>query len=249
MIEIGFFIKKIIGFWILPLSICVLFIASGLILLWLKKYQKQGKYLATIGLLLLFIFSWQPTSYRLLAPIESQYSKFDNMPVDYIVVLGNEVISDSRLSPFEQLSSSARARLMEGLRIVRAQPHTKIIFSGYAGKNNKSCAEVYAQAATEFGLDASRIIKLSEPKDTHDEAISVKEIVGEKTVALVTSASHMARSKYYFDQAGVNSIAAPTFYLAKQKPYLDLKFNADGLLQSERAIHEYVGQIWQRIKD
>lgn len=248
LLELGFLLKKFMGFWLMPLSICVLLLATGLMLIWLNKQIKLGKILATSGLILLVFFSWQPTSQKLLAPIENQFPKFQDAPVDYIVVLGNEVIGDPRLSALEQLSSSARARLIEGIRIANLQPSSQLIVSGYPGNNNRSCADVYAEAAIRLGIEPNRIIKLSEPKDTHDEAMAVKDIVTDSKVALVTSASHMARAEYYFQQANVNVIAAPTFYLAKEKPYTDLKFNADGLYQSERAIHEFVGQIWQRIK-
>lgn len=233
----------------MPLSICVALLTVAVILFWLNKYQKLAKILASSSLVLLIVFSWQPTSQTLLAPIENAYPKFNNAAVDYIVILGNEVIGDERLSPIEQLSSSARARLMEGLRIAKDQPDARLIVSGYAGKNNQSCADVYAASAISLGIQPSRITVLSEPKDTHDEAIAVKHLVADAPVALVTSASHMARAVYYFKQANVNTIAAPTFYLAKDKPYIDWKFNADGLYQSERAIHEFIGQIWQRVKN
>ncbi|GAA6134545.1 envelope biogenesis factor ElyC [Oceaniserpentilla sp. 4NH20-0058] len=249
MLELGFFIKKVIGFWLMPLSICVALLTVAVILFWLNKYQKLAKVFASLSLVLLIVFSWQPTSRTLLAPIENAYPTFNGSAVDYIVVLGNEVIGDKRLSPIEQLSSSARARLMEGLRIAKKQPNAHLIVSGYAGKNNQSCAEVYAAAAITLGIQPSRITVLSEPKDTHDEAIAVKQLVDNAPVALVTSASHMARAAYYFQQASVNTIPAPTFYLAKDKPYMDLKFNADGLYQSERAVHELIGQLWQRLKN
>lgn len=248
MLELGFILKKLIGFWLMPLSICVALITTGLLLIWLNRHLKTGKILASSGLALLLIFSWQPTSHLLLSPIEAAYPKFDDRPVHYIVVLGNEVIGDKRLSAIEQLSSSARARLFEGIRIAKQQPNSILILSGYAGKNNRSCAEVYTEAAIALGVEPERIITLSEPKDTHDEAVAVKEIVQEKPTALVTSASHMQRAAYYFDQAAVDVTPAPTFYLAKDKPYVDWRFNADGLYQSERAIHERIGQLWQRLK-
>jgi len=248
MLEAGFILKKIIGFWLMPLSISVTLIALGLTLIWLNRHIKTGKILATCGLLFLLIFSWQPSSHLLLSPIESAYPKFNNSAVDYIVVLGNAVTSDERLSAIEQLSNSARARLFEGVRIAKQQPQSKLILSGYAGNNNRSCAEVYSEAAISLGIKPERIITLSEPKDTHDEAVAVKAIVNDKATALVTSASHMQRAAYYFEQAGINVISAPTFYLAKGKPTFDWRFNADGLYQSERAIHERIGQLWQRLK-
>lgn len=247
MLELGFFLKKMIGFWLMPLSICILLLGIGLILMWRNTHIRIAKYIVTGATCLLFLFSWQPVGHWLLSPIESNHKSFNNQAVDYVVVLGNQVISDHRLLPLDQLSSSGRSRLLEGLRIAHAQPNTQLILSGYAGNNNKSCAEVYSLAAQSLGFNKTRIIELHEPKDTHDEARLVKEIVGDSTVALITSASHMTRAMFEFEQLNINAIAAPTFYLAKDRPYFEWRFNADGLYQSERAIHERLGQIWQSI--
>jgi len=232
----------------MPMSLAVLCLVLGLIFLWLNRHIRLGKILCSLGVFILLIFSWQPISQPLMQTAEDAYPKFEDQPVDYVVVLGNEVISDPRLSILDQLSSSARSRLLEGLRIANAQPNSTLIVSGYAGNNTMSCAEAYKLAAIALGFDQQRIIELRDPKDTHEEALAVKALVQDKSIALVTSASHMQRAMYYFEMQNIQATAAPTFYLAKQRPYTEWRFNADGLKQSERAIHEWLGQLWQRIK-
>ncbi len=244
----AFLLKKFIAFWLMPLSFSAALIAIGLLLLWLTKRQKLGKILSSTGLLLLLIFSWNPISTEFLRPIEQTHGLFTGQKkVNYIVVLGNQVNSDNGINLMSQLSSSARARILEGIRLAKLQPHSKLIVSGYAGNNSKSCAEVYAQVAIQQGIAQNRIIELREPKDTKEEAQAVKTIVAEQTIALVTSASHMPRAFQFFKNENIKTIAAPTFYLAKNTDSMDFKFNAEGLLKSERAIHEYVGRAWQRI--
>ncbi len=232
----------------MPMSLAVLLLITGLALLWFTRHGRLGKILCSLGVVVLVFFSWQPISTPLMQSIEHAYPAFPEQSVDYVVVLGNEIISDPRLSILDQLSSSARSRLLEGLRIANKQPNTTLIVSGYAGDNTMSCAEAYKLAAIALGFDGTRIIELREPKDTHEEAMATKDIVQDGTVALVTSASHMQRAMYYFEQQGINVIAAPTFYLAKQRPFIEWRFNAEGLQQSERAIHEWLGQLWQRLK-
>lgn len=233
----------------MPMSFTSLLIGSGLILLWLKRHETLGKSLATCGLLLLIIFSWNPTSTGLLKPIEQSNTPFDDtQDVDYVVVLGSGVTSDPNVPLSSHLSSSARARLLEGLRIANMRPNSKLIVSGFAGSNSKSCAEVYALVAKELGFDPTRIIELREPKDTEEEAIAVKNLVGESKIALVTSASHMPRAFKFFQQNNVNAIPAPSFYLAKSMENTDWRFEASGLYKSERAIYEYIGQLWQWLK-
>jgi uncharacterized SAM-binding protein YcdF (DUF218 family) len=247
--ELGFLLKKIIGFWLMPLSLSVLFIALGLLLLWFSKRQTMGKIFTTCGLALLLLFSWQPVATQLLRPIEQTYAGFNTQQqVDYVVVLGNLVESDESVPQHSHLSSSATARILEGLRIARAQPNSMLIVSGYKGNNSVSCAQAYADFAISLGFDAGRIIKLEAPKDTKEEAEAVSRIIGDKSMALVTSASHMTRAFNFFKQQHLNATPAPTFYLAKQTQSTNLRFESSGLLKSERAIYEYIGLLWQWLK-
>lgn len=232
----------------MPMSLSTLLIALGLILLWLKRHETLGKSLASCGLFLLLILSWNPVSTYLLKPIEQINTPFPNVPVNYVVVLGSGVKSDPKVPLSSHLSSSSRARLLEGLRIANMQPKSKLIVSGFAGNNSKSCAEVYALVAKELGFDPSRIIELRDPKDTEEEALAVKSIVEDKTIALVTSASHMPRAFKFFQQNNINAIPAPSFYLAKTMENTDWRFDSSGLYKSERAIYEYIGQLWQWLK-
>jgi uncharacterized SAM-binding protein YcdF (DUF218 family) len=244
--EFGFLLKKIIGFWMLPLSLCILLLTAGLILLWLDKHKTLGKTLCTIGLGALIVFSWNPTANFLLRPIEHQITIFDlTQPVEYVMVLGNRINADSRMPIMNHLSSTALKRLLEGIRIVNAQPNSKLIVSGYDSPGEKSCAEAYADAAVILGINPHRIIVLPEPKDTKEEAIAAKAIVGSNTIALVTSASHMPRALEYFNQQGIQTIPAPSNHLTPRAHNISWRFDAQGLQKSEIAFYERLGQAWQ----
>ena len=245
----GFWLKKIIGFWMMPMSFSMALIIIGLLFLIFSQRQTLAKTLCGLGVFALLLFSWNPFSTALLRPIEQYHSAFDtSQEVDYVLVLGNGVTSDESVPKYSHLSSSATARLLEGLRIARAQPDTILIVSGYAGKNSISCAQAYAEMAIDMGINPERIIKLEDPRDTHEEALAAKDIIGDARLALVTSASHMPRAYNYFASQNINTFTAPTFYLAKYSEQSNLKFNAEGLLKSERAIYEYVGLLWQWFK-
>lgn len=249
MLEIGFLIKKIIAFWLMPLSLVVILLSLAVFFLWKKPKAKTGKVLASISLACLIIFSWNPVSTPLLRTIEQSNTPFDmSQPVEYVVVLGNEVTSDPSVPLSSHLSSSATARLLEGLRILSANPNAQLIVTGYANKNTKSSAQVYKEVAMSLGVTSDRIIALDWPKDTEEEAQAVKQIVGDNVIALATSASHMPRAIEFFYQENIHAIAAPTFYLAKYSEQTDWQFNAAGLLKTERAIYEYLGQLWQWLK-
>lgn len=245
----GFWLKKTIGFWMMPMSFCMALIAIGLVLFIFSKRQSLAKTFSITGLLLLFLFSWHPFSNVLLRPIEQTHSPFDiQQTVDYVLVLGNGVESDKDVPKHSNLSSSATARLLEGLRIIRAQPNSTLIVSGYKSNNTISCAQAYADLAISMGVDPKRIIKLEEPKDTYEEAVAAKNIIGDKNLALVTSASHMPRAFKYFQQQNINTTTAPTFYLVKYTDTTNWRFDASALAKSERAIYEYIGMLWQWLK-
>ena len=245
----GFWLKKIIGFWMMPMSFCMALILIGLGFWLFSRRQTLAKIFTISGFILLFLFSWHPFSNFLLRSIEQTHAAFNvQQPVDYIMVLGNEVISDPDVPKHSHLTSSATARLLEGLRILRAQPNAKLIVSGYKGNNTISCAQAYAEMAISMGVDPKRIIKFEEPKDTFEEAVLAKEVVGDKTIALVTSASHMPRAFKYFQQQNIKATPAPTYYLVKYTDNTNWRFEASALAKSERAIYEYVGMLWQWLK-
>ncbi len=245
----GFWLKKTIGFLMMPMSFCMALMLAGLCLWLFSKRQKLAKTLSIAGVFLLFLFSWHPFSNALLRPIEQTHPPFDiQQSVDYVLVLGNGVESDKDVPQHSHLSSSATARLLEGLRIIRSQPNSTLIVSGYKGDNAISCAQTYADMAITMGVDPARIIKFEEPKDTFEEALAAKNIIGNKSLALVTSASHMPRAYKYFQQQGINATSAPTFYLVKYTGTTNWRFNASALAKSERAIYEYVGMLWQWLK-
>lgn len=243
----AFLLKKLIGFSLMPMTTSVIFIVAGLAFLFFNKWQRTAKVLIAFGLTYLVIMSWSPTGTWLLRPIEQTYSPIsEDIIPDFILVLGSAASSDPDVPLASQLSSSARARIHKGIRLAKLHQHSQLILTGYAGQNSRAIAEVYKDFAIKLGVSQERIITVPEAKDTAEEAQAAKNIINGKTLALVTSASHMKRAVLLFEQQGLSPIPAPTFYLAKWPS--DWRFGSTGLLMSERAIHEHVGYFWAWLK-
>ena len=85
-------------------------------------------------------------------------------------MLGSGYETDDRLSYSGQLNPSGLARLVEGIRLQRLMPGSKLIFSGYAGDQPLPQAEVSALAAQELGIDSIAIYILCKPWNTKTEA-------------------------------------------------------------------------------
>ena len=242
----GFILKKLIGFCLMPMTTAVILILLGLTLLVASKRQLLGKSLVGVGVFYLVLMSWSPFGTWLLRPIEQTYAPIaDTIEPDFVVVLGNAVSSDEAVPLASQLSSSARARIQEGIRLLHKHPNAILIVTGYPGHNTRPIAEVYAEYALSQGIEESRIIRVDDAKDTREEAQAAGKISAGKTLALVTSASHMPRAMLLFQQQGVTPVAAPTYYIAKWPA--DWRFGSEGLLKSERAIYEYLGLAWAQV--
>jgi uncharacterized SAM-binding protein YcdF (DUF218 family) len=247
-----FIFKKIVATILLPLPVALIISGLGLYLLWFTKWQRLGKLAVTFGVLIILLLSSTPASNFVISSLENSYSSFDveKEPVNFVMVLGSGHVSDPRLPVTSQLGSTSLSRLIEGVRIYRANPGAKLIFSGYGGGDPVSNAEVGANVALALGVPESDLIKESRAKDTSSEARLIKEVIGEYPFALVTSANHLPRAMALFKKQGLNPIPAPADFLVKTRPNqsYEFKFSGNNLQKSERAIHEYLGIAWAKLR-
>jgi uncharacterized SAM-binding protein YcdF (DUF218 family) len=251
--------KKIVSqfFYPLPLSLEISFL--GLFLLWFTSKQKTGKVLVSIGFLILTPLSYGPISDQLLASLESRYISYDANDSDenskfkarFVVVLGGGHTSDPTLPITSQIDGFSLVRLVEGIRIYRKYPSSRLLLSGGGAFQPVPNAEAMASVAKEIGVNANDMITETKSKDTKDEANMIKPMVGSNPFILVTSAWHMPRAMAMFKRQGMNPIPAPTGHLAKKRGLLKPRAffpNIDDLYKSKWAIHEYLGMAWAKLR-
>lgn len=245
--------KSILSALLLPMSIFwVLVLISG-ILYWRKK-NKPSRLLGMISLLWLLVISTPFLPNALASYLENRYDVVSpdglgstNQPVN-ILVLGASHTPDERLPATDQLSEVALTRLVEGIRLHRLLPNSRLITSGSAGREGPSQAEVFGKAAVLLGVEEKNIVRLNFPKNTWTEALEYKRLLGDSAqLIVVTSAMHMPRSMKLFKKAGLQPVAAPTNYLIKQGKY-NSSWNwipsSKHINKMECAAHEYVGMVW-----
>lgn len=248
-----FTLKKVIGGMLLPLPFLLLAIGAGLMLLWFSRFQKTGKVMISAGWLALFLLSLQPVADGLLRPIESRYPTWqETRKVDYIVVLGGGYTWNPEWAPSSNLISNSLPRLNEGIRLWRANPGSKLIFTGaHALTNPVSTAEAGARVAESLGVPRADIITLEQPKDTEEEALAVKRTIGNAPFLLVTSASHLPRAMIFFQRVGLDPLPAPANQLAIDSPLNPWEYALPSpvwLMHSDRVGYETLGRIWQWLK-
>jgi uncharacterized SAM-binding protein YcdF (DUF218 family) len=258
-----FILKKLLAqlFFPMPVSLGICFL--GLLLLWFTTKQRTGKIVVSVGLLVLTLMSYPVISDRLLGPLESKYHPYEiknstenaparsRYPVRFIVVLAGGHTSDPKLPAASQLGPSSLVRLIEGIRIYRKHPGSKLVLSGGAVFDPVPNSQVMARVAREVGVDGTDIILESTSRDTKDEARAIRPIVGNDPFILVTSASHMPRSVAMFKRLGMNPVPAPTGHRVKENQGSgpgSFFPNAGNLRKSEAAFYEYLGLAWATLR-
>jgi len=227
-----FALKKLLSSFLMPLSIGLILFVVGLIFLYVSKY-KRAKFFLTLSFLWITMVSYSPFSNAILAPLESQHVKLEQQnPVKYILLLGGDF----------------KGRSHEAIKLYHQIPNAKIITSGYPANEKISEALSSAKKLMELGIPKEDIIMQEEPKDTKEEAVNIKNILGQEPFILVTAAYHMPRALSLFRKHGLNPIVAPTNFLVERNMF-DLIPNGKNLRKSEIAFHEYLGKWWNQIKE
>ncbi|QOY50877.1 ElyC/SanA/YdcF family protein [Candidatus Sulfurimonas baltica] len=243
--EFGFFLKKFITFFVEPFGMILIAFAIGFYFLFNAKYRVAKVFLGfALGLLLLF--SYHPFSNFLVKNLENQYPKYwYKEKIKYIHVLGSGHNTDESQPLSSQVASK---RVLEGVIIHLQTPNSKLIFTGYEGDTNVSNAQMNASLALALGVKSENIIVNPKPKDTKEEAIFTKSLIGDEAFVLVTSASHMPRSVKLFKSLGLNPIAAPTDFHKRDVNLYFTPPDIDNLYDSKIAMHEYFGILWSMLK-
>jgi uncharacterized SAM-binding protein YcdF (DUF218 family) len=256
-------LKKIVSALFMPLTLGLAALAAGLILLWFTRRQRAARLVLTIGSAALGLFSCRPLSDLLMEPLENDFRPLlvDSAAADprdaqarqarYIVVLGGGQSLDTRLPPNTELNEMTLARLIEALRLKRKLPQAKVILSGGFGRDGTTHADVLAGAAQALGFSPDDLVLEKRTFDTADEARLIAPIVGKDPFILVSSASHLPRAAALFRKQGATPLPSPTDFTVIDEPGvpLDAVFpSGRGVNNLERAVHEYLGRLWSRLR-
>jgi len=254
-----FLLKKIVSQFLYPMSLCLEILILGLFFLWATKRPRLGRTLVTLGTVLLLLMSISFLSSGLLTPLERRYPavlhpekiSWEGGPVDsssrWIVVLGGGHVSDPSLPPNSQINGAPLSRVVEGVRLYKAIPGSRLLLSGGRVFDSVPEAEVMARIAVLLGARPQDIRLEPDSRDTADEAEIIAKMLGRESFLLVTSAAHMPRAMALFKKYGLRPIPAPTDYLDRQSEgFSPGAFfpRATSLNQVETAVHEYLGLAW-----
>lgn len=241
-----FWLKKILSQLFMPIPLVVLLLLFCIVML---RNRKLVRSILSFAVVILVFMSSSVGSNLLTASLEEQYP-VNNSPIDagcLVMVLGSGHDDGIPGGATHQLSATALARLTEGVRQYHLGEDCILVVSGWGGGEGRiSHAYVMSQAAMSLGIPKERMMTFPLAKDTIEEAQYLKWDVGTVPFRLVTSATHMPRSMAIFQRQGFSPEAAPSDFITRQGYWWQL--DANHLLSSQRAIHEYMGRLWFSLK-
>lgn len=255
-------IKPFLAAYLNPLPICATLLGVGVVLLWLTNRTRAGTVLVTLGLALLILFGEGTLSSWMLQALEYQYREVDpdqlrrqpGPPIQYVVVLSAGHVSDPKAPLARQITWVALARLIEGIRLHKVLPGSKLVLSGDSAYDTVPEAAAMAKLAQELGVSEADLIVDPSAKNTEEQVQRVGAIVGQAPFMLVTSAMHMPRAMALFEKSGLHPTPAPTGYYLREGmsseafDIIDHFPRAESFRVAERAVHEYLGLAWSKLR-
>ncbi|MCC8180228.1 MAG: YdcF family protein [Planctomycetes bacterium] len=253
-----FVFKRVVGMVTRPLPVVFILLLLGLVISLAFKRKRLGRLCYWLAAILMVLVSLPPIARGLAGRLERRSAPLlaagGGMDPYAVVVLGNGVAfpGDSAMPALTRLNDTARARLVEGVRLSLVFPDARLLTSG-SGLGLENCADAMAEAAVELGVARERIHPLVDSMDTEHEADLVARLAGGRQVVVVTSAVHMPRALHWFSQAGVDAIPAPCDYVApvSESVLRDInryRWRPQGktISDHEALWHEVLGLLYQR---
>jgi uncharacterized SAM-binding protein YcdF (DUF218 family) len=222
------------------------------IVLTLFGRRRLARWLVALAIVELLVMSFPPASDALIRQLEDQARAAAlAMPrccFDAIVVLGGGIapaLPPDRVLP-RLVNGADRMWLAAHLYRSKVAPRIIVAGGGYeADPNDPATTEAAAmrQFLVDLGVPADAIVEESKSVNTIENIRNVRAMVGDKRVALITSAYHMPRALQLAALARLDVAAFPTDFrsLRDARPtWENWIFSSDALDISISALREFI---------
>jgi len=207
-----FYLRGFVGLLLTPSIVLAIVVAVGTFLQFSPRRRRKGRRLLAIGVVALWMISlglpfdligrWLEGRHPAIALPEQA---LELAAVRWIVVLDGGHLSGEHLPSSSLPNDASIYRAVEGIRLYRAIPESRIILSSEAS---------YSRLTSELGVASARMDLQESARNTAQEAARVRSWVGDEPVVLVTTAVHMPRAVRIFEATGLTVIPSPTGYQA-----------------------------------
>ena len=249
----GFLIKKLVSIFIhLVPGVPILLLLSLLLRRWMPRFSF---FFSVLCIFVLIAASAPVVSNYLVSRLENQHPVLQSLPADTkaVIVLGFGHSYAPQRPINSILNPVALSRLTEAVRLWKTNPTSTLIVSGAPQSTDEpSHAEMMEQMALELGVSPNRIIRFDNTYDTEDEIVSAvklmaEEVADDERLVVVSSATHLPRAAMLLSQHSVVYSLAPAEFLVSDGIYH--MPSAYVLLSTDRAVHEWVGVLWYRLRN
>lgn len=258
--------KRLLEHIFSPVGIMVVLLAVGVLFSFSRRHYNAGRRLLLIGVSLYLIFLFTPLSEILILNLESLYSPLaapsPGIKIDRIVILSDYGEEHASYPVTGTLSRETVNRLVEGIRLYRLLPGSKLISSGGVMRGgDRPVGALMADFLVKMGIPPADLIVEGSAMNTLQNLANSKAIVGTKPFVLVTTASHMRRAVAVARKLDMQPVPAPaSFWTLQHYPTSGsvaewaatlLRHcthpSHERLMQLQTAYHEYVGYLWYRL--
>lgn len=236
------------AFLLPPLNLAISGVA-GLMLL--KRKPRWGKGLLFVSLGGIWLLSTPIVAGKFLDSLAPDPVKLTGREADAIVILGGGRIGNSVEYGGDTVKSYTLERLRYGARLAR-QFHKPVLVTGGApeGIGAAEGRIMRSVLAEEFRTPVRWVEDRS--RNTRENArfsAAILHEAGIRRIYLVTHGWHLARAMPEFRQAGFQVVPAGIGYkLDGNVELFDFIPNAQALLNSHLASHEWIGRAWYQLR-
>jgi uncharacterized SAM-binding protein YcdF (DUF218 family) len=195
------------------------------------------------------VFSSGMIAGALMSPLEYSHPRLRDAAqypqARHIVVLTGWAGDDDDMPLTGRYSASAAYRVLMALELYSERPDCDVIISG-----DETTARLMGEGMVKLGLPSEKLRLESQSFTTADSAAHLEPILGDQPFFLVTSAGHMPRTLGVLAKQGLKAIPVPTDHQLP-KHWQNAEWNPSplSLTVSDRAMHEYLGLLWYRLRD
>jgi uncharacterized SAM-binding protein YcdF (DUF218 family) len=252
LVKYGIYPLTWLSLFLVVLALLVAFPISPRRLRWIR-------YLVGSSIFVVLIFSSRLVSSTLIGLVEERAPQFDDSTAkrfDAIVVLGGGAAGQGTLRPTDELSLESMERTICGADLFTKGFAPRLLFTGgnssvYGSGPEESA--VTKRLALRLGVPENAILLESQSRNTYENAVETKRLLGTASILLVTSASHIPRASALFRKQGFNLTSYACGYQAQNLPGsewngdpFDLIPDVKALYTSTEAISEIAGFLVYR---
>ncbi len=254
-----FGLYKLVKYLVYPYTWLCLLLGALTLLAFLPHSPQRVRWikiLAASSSFVVFVLGLPLLGGTLVGLVEQRAGRFDPQavkPFDAIVVLAGGVADKGSLRPSVELGDHAIRRTICGVELFEQGLAPRLVLTGGDAsifEEGPVEAVEMQRLARRLGVPDEAILLETRSRTTYEHTVQLKQILGQSTVLVVTSASHLARAAALFRKQGIRVEGFPCGYGERDRPGdlrnldpFDLLPSVGALGKSTTAISELVGTV------